>query len=169
MKPGTRPPGPAGEFKAYQAKDGSFEVQVPANWDVIEGGPSTLIFAPRGGYGKLNDSFIVTHGIFVGVMNPQGSDLATATRALIQRQLEENADFRVARQPQPFNFGGKPGYVAAIAGPSAHTGVVELDVTYTTATADGRLFYFTTIVPEDEQGAYKAVFEQMLRSLRLSR
>jgi beta-barrel assembly-enhancing protease len=169
MKQGERPPRPVQELKAYQAKDGSFALQVPANWDAIEGGPVTLIFAPRGGYGKFKDSFIVTHGVFAGVLNPQGGDLSASTRALVQRQLEENADFRLVKQPQPFDFGGKPGYFAAIAGPSAHTGVVEVDVTYTTLLADGRLFYFTTIVPEDEQEAYKAVFEQVLRSLRLAR
>jgi hypothetical protein len=47
--------------------------------------------------------------------------------------------------------------------------VVEVDVTYTTATADGRLFYLITIVPEDEQGVYQATFEQVMRSLRLGR
>src|SRR5262249_20933949 len=47
---GQRPPHPLTQLKAYQAKDSSFAVQVPANWDAIEGGPATLIFAPRGGY-----------------------------------------------------------------------------------------------------------------------
>lgn len=169
LEPGTRPARPLEQLKAYQAKDGSFALQVPANWDAIEGGPSTLIFAPSGGYGQLKDSFIVTHGIFVGVMNPQGGDLSSATMALLEQQIKENADFRIVKQPQPFDFGGRPGYVAAIAGPSAHTGVVEVDVTYTTATADGRLFYLITIVPEDEQGAYQAAFEQVMRSLRLNR
>ncbi len=166
---GQRPPRPAGQFKAQQAKDGSFAVQVPANWDAIEGGAATLIFAPRGAYGKHNDSFIVTHGIFVGVANPQGGDLGRATAALIQQQIADNADFQVIKQPQPINFGGQQGYVAAIAGPSAHTGVAEVDVTYTTVTADGRLLYIITIAPEDEQGVYKAAFEQVLKSLRLAR
>lgn len=164
-----RPPRPAGQFKAQQAKDGSFAVQVPANWEGLEGGDSTLIFAPRGAYGRHNESFIVTHGIFVGVANPQGGDLARATAALVQQQVADNPDFQVVKQPQPINFGGQQGYVAAIAGPSAHTGVVEVDVTYTTVTADGRLFYIITIAPEDEQQAYKAAFEQVLKSLRLAR
>jgi beta-barrel assembly-enhancing protease len=169
LEPGQRPPRPAGQFKGYQAKDGSFAVQVPANWDALEAGPATLIFAPRGAYGKFQDSFVVTHGLFVGMVNTQGGDLASATAALIQRQIEENADYRVVRQPQPINFGGQQGYVAAIAGPSAHTGVVEVDVTYTAVGPNGQLFYLTTIVPEDEQGAYKAAFEQILRTVQLAR
>ncbi|MBI1766414.1 MAG: M48 family metalloprotease [Acidobacteria bacterium] len=169
MEMGQRPPRPSGQLKAQQAKDGSFAVQVPANWDAIEGGASTLIFAPHGGYGKFNESFIVTHGVFVGVLNPQGGDLGRATSALIQQQINDNPDFQIVKQPQPINFGGQQGYVAAIAGPSANTGVAEVDVTYTTVTADGRLFYLITIAPEDEQQVYKAAFEQVLRSLQLAR
>ncbi len=169
MEMGQRPQRPAAQFKAQQAKDGSFAIQVPANWDAIEGGAATLIFAPRGAYGKHDGSFIVTHGIFVGVAQAQGGDLGRATAALIQQQIADNADFQVIKKPQPINFGGQQGYVAAIAGPSANTGVAEVDVTYTTATADGRLFYIITIAPEDEQQAYKAAFEQVLKSLRLAR
>lgn len=169
MEQGQRPPRPAGQFKGYQAKDGSFAVQVPANWDALEAGSSTLIFAPRGAYGQYEGSFIVTHGLFVGVAPAEGGNLAAATAALIQRQIEENADYRLVKQPQPINFGGQQGYVAAIAGPSAHTGVVEVDVTYTTVSANGQLFYITTIVPEDEQDAYKAAFAQILRTLQVAR
>jgi hypothetical protein len=43
-----------------------------------------------------------------------------------------------------------------------------LDVTYTTATADGRMFYIITIAPEDEVEAYKAAFQQILSSLQLA-
>ena len=168
MEQGQRPPRPAGQFKAYQAKDGLFAIQVPANWDALEGG-STLIFAPKGAYGKYQESFVVTHGLFVGTVQAQGGDLAQATAALIQRQIEENADYRVVKPPQRINFGGQEGYVAAIAGPSAHTGVVEVDVTYTAVAANGQLFYITTIVPEDEQEAYKAAFAQILRSLQMAR
>lgn len=169
LEMGQRPPRPAGQFKNHQAQDGSFALQVPANWEAIEGGAATLIFAPRGAFGKHNDQLIVTHGIFVGVTNPQGGDLGSATTALIQQQLADNADFQIIKRPQPINFGGQPGYVAAIGGPSTNTGVPELDVTYATATADGRLFYIITIVPEDEQQAYKVAFDQVLKSLRLAR
>lgn len=168
MEAGQRPPRPAGQFKGFQAKDGLFAVQVPANWDALEAG-STLVFAPKGAYGKYQDSFVVTHGLFVGTLNAQGGDLGQATAALIQRQIEENADYRVVKPPQRINFGGQEGYVAAIAGPSAHTGVVEVDVTYTAVAANGQLFYITTIVPEDEQEAYKAAFAQILRSLQLAK
>jgi len=47
------------------------------------------------------------------------------------------------------------------------TGVLELDVVYTTTTSDGRLFYFITVAPKDEFQAYKPAFEQIINSIRL--
>ncbi len=169
MQQGRRPPAPSGQLRGFQAKDGSFAVQVPANWDGLDAGSSTLIFAPKGAYGQHNGQFIVTHGIFVGVADASSGDLAQATAALIQRQIEDNADFQLVQQPKPIDFGGQRGYVGAIAGPSSNTGVMEVDVTYTTMTANGRLFYIVTICPEDEQNAYKATFQQIMQSLRLGR
>lgn len=165
----VRPPRPSGSFRGFQANDGSFAVQVPANWDALGGNSSNYIFAPKGAYGKINDSLMVTHGIFVGVVEVSQGDLRSATEAFIQRQIDTNADFQLAREPEKIDFGGQEGYAAAVAGPSAINGVMEIDVTYTTVTADGRMFYIITIAPEDEADLYKAAFQQILRSLRLAR
>ena len=48
------------------------------------------------------------------------------------------------------------------------TGVIEIDVIYTTATADGKLFYLITMAPEDEFDTYRPAFEQIIASLRLA-
>jgi predicted Zn-dependent protease len=166
---GARPLRPAAQFKGYQPNDSSFAVQVPANWDALNAGNSELIFAPKGAYGKLNGALMVTHGIFAGVRSVEHSDLRSATEAFIRQQLESNPDFQVERAPQPIDFGGQAGYVAIVSGPSAINGVVEVDVTYTTVTADGRMFYLITIAPEDEAEAYRPAFEKIIRSLRFSR
>jgi hypothetical protein len=165
----VRPQKPSASYKGFQAKDGSFAIQVPSNWDALGGDDSNYIFSPKGAYGKLKDSIMVTHGIFVGVVGVQQSDLRSATEAFIQRQIETNADFGLARAPQQIDFGGKRGYVSAVSGPSAINGVREVDVTYTTRTPDGRMFYLITIAPEDEAESYNAAFQQILRSLRLTR
>jgi predicted Zn-dependent protease len=166
---GTRPPRPSSSFKGFQAEDGRFAMQIPSNWDAVSANQSTYIISPSGAYGKLRDDYIVTHGIFVGVMPGRGGDLGSATQAFIQRQIETNPDFQVLRAPQQIDFGGKPGFAAAVAGPSSYTGVKEVDATYTTVTSDGRMFYIITIAPEDEAQAYQATFQQILRSLRLAR
>jgi beta-barrel assembly-enhancing protease len=165
----VRPQKPSASYKGFQANDGSFAIQVPSNWDALGGDDSNYIFSPKGAYGKLKDSMMVTHGIFVGVVPVQQSDLRSATEAFIQRQIETNADFGLARAPQQIDFGGKRGYVSGVSGPSAINGVREVDVTYTTTTSDGRMFYLITIAPEDEAESYNAAFQQILRSLRMAR
>lgn len=166
---GTRPQRPAAQFKGYQPNDNSFAVQVPANWEVVTAGSSEIIFAPRGGSGNLKGQLMVTHGIFVGTRGVQQRDLRSATEAFVQQQIESNPDFQVARAPQQIDFGGQEGYYAIVSGPSAINGVVEVDVTYTTVTADGRMFYIVTIAPEDEVATYKPAFEKIIRSLKVAR
>jgi hypothetical protein len=166
---GNRPPRPSAQFKGYQPSDGSFAIQIPANWEALNAGNSELIFAPKGAYGNLNGNLMVTHGIFVGVRSVEQGDLRSATDAFIQQQIESNPDFRVERAPQQIDFGGQEGFVTIVAGPSAINGVVEVDVTYTTVAADGRMFYIITIAPEDEVNTYKPAFEQIIRSLQLAR
>jgi hypothetical protein len=56
-----------------------------------------------------------------------------------------------------------------VAGPSVVTGVTEVDIIYTTATADGRLFYLITMAPEDEFENYQPAFQQIINSLQLAR
>jgi hypothetical protein len=112
---------------------------------------------------------MVTHGIFIGARSAQQPDLRSATEAFVQQQIESNPDFQVASRPQPIDFGGQEGYYAVISGPSAINGVVEVDVTYTTVTADGRMFYIITIAPEDEADIYKPAFEKIIRNLRFAR
>lgn len=169
---GTRPPRPAAQFRALRASDNTFALQVPANWDQMSGSEASYIFAPKGAYGKMpnqgEDSLMVTHGIFVGALPARG-DLRSSLQAFIQRQIDSNADFQPVGDIRQTSLGGQPGLAAAVAGPSAINGVAELDITYATMLADGRMFYIITIAPEDEMEAYKPAFQQILRSLQLTR
>ncbi|HEX8073135.1 MAG TPA: M48 family metallopeptidase [Pyrinomonadaceae bacterium] len=166
----ARPAPPAGQYSAYQARDGAIAFEYPANWDALSTAEdeSNLIFAPRGAYGELNNSVVVTHGIFIGEVAPAANDLRQATAAFVQQQIEANSDFRLAREPQQINFNGRAGYVTVVAGPSPLTGVVEVDAIYTTAAADGRLFYLITIAPEDEYKTYQPAFDHIIGTLRLA-
>lgn len=166
---GVRPPRPSAQFNWSQPDDGSFAVQVPANWDMLKTGSSDLIFSPKGAYGKYDDKLMVTHGIFVGVRKVSEPDLRAATNAYVQLQVGGNSDFEIAQEPRQIDFGGQEGYYAVFSGPAAINGVVEVDEIYTTLTDDGRMFYIITIVPEDEAQTYRPAFEKIIRSLRLAR
>jgi hypothetical protein len=167
-KPGTRPVAPSANLRDFQARDGSFALQYPENWDALIEDDSNMIFAPKGAYGQIDEGLVVTHGIFIGAVKPQSTDLESANSAFVQQQVSMNQDFRVQRAPQRINFGGRAGFATIVAGSSTVTGVTEIDVIYTTATRDGKLFYLITIVPEDEAQTYQSTFERIAASLRLA-
>ncbi len=158
---------PAQAFASFQARDNSFVLEYPENWDGLTSNEVNMIFAPPGAYGKLNDAIVVTHGIFIGAVEAEGSDLESATINFIKQQIEGNPDFRVVRNPEAVSFGGRQAFGTVVAGPSTATGVVEIDVIYTTVTSDGRLFYLITIAPEDEIERYRPAFERIINSIRL--
>jgi predicted Zn-dependent protease len=169
-KMGNRPESPSANFKAYQTRDGSFALEFPENWDGFLTDEMNLILAPKGAYAQTDkENVMVTHGVFVGALPVEQRDLESATAAFVEQQIAANPDFRIARQPQRINFGDRQGYATIVAGQSPVTGVLEVDVIYTTATSDGRLFYFITIVPEDEAEAYRPAFEHVISSIRLAR
>ena len=165
---GTRPPLPSSTFRDFQAKDASFGLQYPDNWDALVENDANMIFAPKGAYGEIDEGLVVTHGIFIGAVKPQSSNLEAANAAFVQQQVSMNPDFRIARASQAIDFGGRRGFATIVAGQSPVTGVVEIDVIYTTATSDGRLFYLITIAPEDEMKNYQATFERIAGSLRMA-
>ncbi len=171
MKAGTRPPTPSASMREFRARDGSFAFHFPENWDALAAGEdqTNLIFAPKGAYGEREDAVFVTHGMFVGAIKAPASDLQAANAAFVQQQITVNPDFHVQRQPQQVNLGGRPFLLTVVVGPSAVTGVTEVDVIYTSATSDGRLFYLITMAPEDEFENYQKTFEQVVGSLQLAR
>jgi beta-barrel assembly-enhancing protease len=166
-KPGGRPDLPANEFEQFEASDGSFIFQYPRNWDALVADNSTMIFAPKGAYGQIGRSLVVTHGMFIGTVPAKSNDLNSATEEFIKDQLSTNPDFRVIEKPQPINLSGNTALATTVAGPSTVTGVIEIDIIYTVITRDGNLFYLITMTPEDEVDSYKPAFNQITSSIAL--
>lgn len=171
MEPAARPPQPSQTFTEYAARDGSFTLEYPDNWEALLSSEddSNLIFAPAGAYGQLNQTLVCTHGLFVGVAAPQSPDLRAANEAFVSQQLAANADFRVVRQPERISFDGREAYATVVSGPSPVSGVREIDLIITAPAADGRLFYLITMAPEDEYGSYQQTFDRIINSVRLAR
>ena len=172
IEPAARPAPPSTRLDSYSARDKSFSLSYPDNWDVLstEGGAGLMIFAPPGAYGERDGAVYATHGVFAATVDPPAGDLRQATELFVQEQIRANPDFRVQRGPQQVSFGGgRAAYATVVSGPSTVTGVVEVDIIYTTAAADGRLFYLITMAPEDEYDRYHPAFEQIVRSLQFAR
>jgi hypothetical protein len=168
-EPSTRPEPPSSSFKQFQSKDGAFSIEYPANWDALVADDANMIFAPKGAYGETSQGMLCTHGVFIGAVAPEASELEQANLAFVNRQLKLNPDFRLIRRPQGIYLGNLPAFATVVAGPSPVTGVMELDIIYTTATRDGRLFYLITMAPEDEIDKYNPAFDHIVASIRLAR
>jgi beta-barrel assembly-enhancing protease len=166
---GARPELPAASFKQFQAQDGAFAIEYTENWDALVADDSNMIFAPKGAYGEMGEGMLCTHGVFIGAVAPEAGDLESANAAFVNQQLKLNPDFRLVRRPQGIYLSNLPAFATVVAGPSPVTGVVELDIIYTTATRDGRLFYLITMVPQDEIDKYNPTFDHIVRSIRLAR
>lgn len=167
-EPGARPEPPSASFKQFQSGDGAFGIEYPENWDALVADDSNMIFAPKGAYGQTEAGMLCTHGVFIGAVAPESSDLEAATLAFVNQQLKLNPDFRLVRRPQGIYLGNLPAFATVVAGPSPVTGVMELDIIYTAATRDGRLFYLITMAPEDEIESYNPTFDRMVASIRLA-
>ena len=168
-QPGARPAPPSSNMREFASRAGAFQLRFPDNWDALgTNDESNIILAPRGAHGQTAQGVVfVTHGLFVGVLPAQG-DLQTATVRFVRQQIEANADFEIVRQPQQVSLGGRPALATVVAGPSTVSGVRETDVIFTAVLSDGRLFYLTTIAPENEMQTYQAVFEQIVASVRFA-
>lgn len=164
-----RPEPPSASFRQFQSGDGAFTIEYPENWDALVADDSNMIFAPKGAYGQTDEGMLCTHGVFIGAVAPEATELEAATAAFVNQQLKLNQDFQLVRRPQGINLGNLPAFVTVVAGPSPVTGVMELDIIYTAATRDGRLFYLITMAPEDEIERYHPTFERMVGSVRLAR
>nr|MBA3768223.1 M48 family metalloprotease [Acidobacteriota bacterium] len=71
---GARPPAPSASMREFQARDGSFAINYPDNWDALTTDEVQMIFAPRGAYGQKDEAVFVTHGLFVGAVAPSSTD-----------------------------------------------------------------------------------------------
>jgi hypothetical protein len=165
---GARPEPPAGEMQSYRAPTGAYEVSYPANWEALSDRADDSAFSPRGGYGKLDDALVFTHGVLVGVVDANGEDLEASTRRFVEAQLRANPDFQVAGELRQTALDGRAALGVQLAGPSPVTGRLEVDVVYTTMLGDGRMFYAIAVAPRDEMSAYQPAFERVVGSIRLA-
>jgi hypothetical protein len=168
-EPGARPQQPSERSESYTSRDGAITLDLPTNWEAIKDDGSDLIFAPTGGYEENNGGINVTHGIFVGLQSVANVNLRSATDVLVQQVISSNSGFRVEREKDRIDFLGQEGYYTILTGPSAISGVGEINQMYTTSAADGRVLYLNAIAPEDEVMVYQATFINIVNSLRLAR
>ena len=158
---------PSGSFRTYQPTN-ALRVSVPANWSPVEGGGSSVTYAPEGAYFQGdNGGSAFTHGVEVGVAQGTGN-LQNDTNSLLRNFAQSNPQLQQSGRARNDNVGGRDGITVQLANVSEVTGNPEYISLSTTELRDGSLLYVIGVAPRDEAGTYDRTFQQVRRNIQIS-
>jgi hypothetical protein len=158
-------PAPAAQYKT--AKGGQlFQVSVPSNWTGVSANNSVK-FVPQNGLGDYQGQSVFTHGVELGVARASSRTLSEATDTFVNAVLQGNPGMRVAGAQQQVRISQRAGIATPLVGRSALNQTERVGI-YTTLLTDGSLFYYLTVVPENDAPTYTAAFDRVAASIRLN-
>ena len=147
-----------------QVQTNRVQLGVPDNWREFRG-ESSVTYVPEGAYGERG----LTHGILFGTEQAASSNLRQATQQYLESLQQGNPYLRQQSDSQGARIGGRSGLATRLAGRSPVTGRTEVVTVLTSSLGNGELFYFSSIVPQEESRNYDPVFQRILNSLRFAR
>jgi Zn-dependent protease with chaperone function len=163
--PGQPVPAPSAQLKGI--KGGSvFEASVPSNWTTVASNSSIKV-VPQNGYGQLNGQSAFTHGVEFGVAKAASRDLKEATNAWLKAVAQSNPELRLAGEQQMLKIQQRGAMGTPLVNPSPLGGQERIGV-YTTFLTDGSLFYYLTVVPEQDAAAFQESFQRIAQSIRFT-
>lgn len=158
-------PAPSAQYKT--AKGGQlFQVSVPSNWVGVSG-DNAVKFVPQNALGDYRGQSVFTHGVELGVARASSRNLGEATDTFVNALLQGNPGMRVTSGQQQVRISQRAGIGTAMVGRSALNDTERVTV-YTTMLADGSLFYYLTVVPENDAPVYNGAFDRVGSSIRLN-
>jgi Zn-dependent protease with chaperone function len=163
--PGQPVPAPSPEYRSISGGK-VFQAEVPTNWTNLASN-SAIKVVPENGYGQLNGQTVFTHGVEFGVTKATSRDLREATNAWLEAVARSNPELRVAGEQRVLRISQRSAISTPLVNPGPLGGRERIDV-YTTFLADGSLFYYLTIVPENEAQAFREAFQRIGESIRLT-
>jgi beta-barrel assembly-enhancing protease len=163
--PGQPVPSPSGQYRNING-GGVFRASVPSNWTGLSSS-SSIKAVPQNAYGDLNGQTVFTHGVEFGVAKAASRDLQEATSAWLNAIGRENPNLRRAGEQRVVRMAQRTALAIPLVNPSPLGGMEVINV-YTTFLSDGNLFYYLTLVPENEAPDYEAAFRQVGQSIRLN-
>ena len=158
-------PRPSTQYRSVRGGQ-LFQVSVPANWQPISDN-SAIKYVPQNGYGAHNGQQVFTHGVELGVARAASGDLSSATSQFVQALARGNPSLRQSANVREIRLAGRAALAVPLTNPSPLGGVERIGV-YTAFLSDGNLFYFLTIVPENDASLYGPTFERIAQSIRLN-
>ena len=157
-------PAPSTQYRTAQGGR-LFDVDVPSNWQAISSN-NAVKFVPPNGYGQTSGQTVFTHGVELGVARAESRDLAQATETLLKTFAQSNPDLRRSGDVREIRMSQRSSLAVPLVNRSALGGTERVGV-YTTFLTDGNLFYYATIVPDNDAELYRPVFDRIGRSIKL--
>ena len=153
---------------SYRVRNPSefLRLQVPSNWDEVEGG-SGVTYAPNGAFFRGNNGGTAfTHGVQIGVTQGSGN-LQRDTQRLLNAFAQSNPDLRQQTSPQRDTVAGRNGYTTILSNVSEVTGQRERIALSTVQLRDGSLLYVVGVAPQAEAQAYDNTFRRVRQSVQI--
>jgi peptidase M48-like protein len=147
-----------------QVQTNRVQLGVPDNWREFRG-ETSLTYVPEGAYGEKG----LTHGVLFGIERTTSSNLGQATQQYLESLQQGNPYLRQQSASRSARIGGRSGLATRLAGRSPVTGRTEVVTVLTSPLGNGELFYFASIVPDEESRNYDPVFQRILNSVRFAR
>jgi Zn-dependent protease with chaperone function len=163
--PGQPVPAPSSQYRNINGGK-VFQAAVPSNWTSLAS-KTAIKVVPQNGYGQLNGQTIWSHGVEFGIAKAGTRDLREATKAWLQAVAQNNPELRLAGDQQSVRISQRSALGTPLVNPSP-LGGQERIVVYTTFLADGTLFYYLTIAPENDAAALQETFQRIGESIRLT-
>jgi hypothetical protein len=158
-------PRPSAQFQDI-AGGKVFQASVPSDWTALSA-KSSIKVVPQNGYGPLNGQTTFTHGVEFGLIKAGSRDLREATNGWLRAVAEHNPDLRLAGEQQSIRISQRTGLATPLQNPSPLGGKEQIGV-YTTFLAEGTLFYYLTIVHDQDAAAFQDTFRRIGESIKLT-
>jgi hypothetical protein len=163
---GNRVGSPSSRYQTYT--EGNFlRVSIPDNWRRL-GDSNSIWFAPEGAYGQAQGQSVFTHGVEIGLSRVSSRNLQQATDEFIGNLGQGNQNLRQRTGYQRGTVSGRTALAMTLSNINEATGQQEIITVYTTLLRNGDLFHMIAVAPQNEFNNYQGVFNNVLRSIRLS-
>ena len=163
--PGQPVPAPSAQYRSFNGGK-VFQASVPDNWTNLAS-QTAIKSIPQNGYGQLNGQTVFSHGVEFGVAKAESRDLRQATNAWLKAVAQGNPNMKVNGPQQDLQIAQRQALGTALLNPSPLGGQERIGV-YTMFMASGNLFYYLTVVPEQETQTFQATFQRIAESIRLT-
>jgi Zn-dependent protease with chaperone function len=163
--PGQPVPPPSAQYKNISGGK-VFQAAVPTNWTSLAS-TSAIRAVPQNGFGQVNGQTVFSHGVEFGIAKAATRDLQEATNEWLNGVAKGNPDLRLAGEQRGMRIAQRTALSTPLVNPSPLGGRERIGL-YTTFLADGTLFYYLTIVPENEAESFEDTFQRIAESIRLT-